>query len=54
MITTRMHTPIDYATELNEIEHVNAFIDRLSDDDIGRIIGDGLSREPIKPFKPIY
>jgi hypothetical protein len=53
MSTPRMDIPIDEDTELADIQHVDAFIDSLSDDDIKRLIGDGVNRAPPKPFKPI-
>ena len=40
-------------TESDDIAHINSFIDRLDDDDIKELIGDGLNRAPARPFKPI-
>jgi hypothetical protein len=53
MITPGIDVPVDDGIELADINHVNAFIDSLSDDDIKRLIGDGINRAPPKPFKPI-
>jgi hypothetical protein len=50
---TRIDAPKKCATESDDIEHVNAFIDSLSDDDIKQLTGDGVNKGPIKPFKPI-
>jgi hypothetical protein len=52
-VTTGTNTPVDQATELEDIRHIDEFIDSLSDEDIKRLIGDGANRAPPKPFKPI-
>jgi hypothetical protein len=52
MSATKLNTPINCA-ELDDIAHINAFVDSLSDDDIVRIVGNDANRAPITPFKPI-
>lgn len=52
MSTAKLNTPIDCA-ELDDIAHINVFLDSLSDEDVQRLIGDGINRAPIKPFHPI-
>jgi hypothetical protein len=52
-ITPGMNAPANHATELDDIKHVDEFIDSLSEGDIKRLIGDGVNRAPPKPFKPI-
>lgn len=52
MSTTRINTLID-CVELDDVAHINAFVDSLSDDDIVRIVGNDANRAPITPFKPI-
>lgn len=44
---------LSYMAHSIDIAHINAFVDRLSDDDIVQIVGNDANREPIKPFKPI-
>jgi hypothetical protein len=50
---TKIDAPKNCATESDDIAHVNAFIDSLSDNDIQQLTGDGVNKGPIKPFKPI-
>lgn len=50
---SKVVAPKNCPTELDDIEHVNSFIDSLNDDDIKELIGDGLNKAPARPFKPI-
>jgi hypothetical protein len=50
---TKIDAPKNCATESDDIAHVNAFIDSLSDDDMKQLTEDGVNKGPSKPFKPI-
>jgi|GEM_PF-4237145 len=52
-ITPGVNAPADHAAELDDIKHVDEFIDSLSDEDIKRLTGNDVNRAPPKQFKPI-
>jgi hypothetical protein len=49
--TQKMNTSTD--SESDDIKHIDAFIDSLSDKDIKCLTRDGIDRAPPRPFKPI-
>lgn len=49
--TQKLNTSTD--SESDDIKHIDAFIDSLSDKDIKCLTGDGIDRAPPRPFKPI-
>jgi hypothetical protein len=53
VMITEIDAPKNCTTESDDIAHINALIDSLSDDDIKQLIGDGINKRPTKPFKPI-